>query len=114
MKEDELDHILSQGEDIVPSSGFVPAVMDAVLREASAPPPIPFPWKLAVPSLAAFVVGFTLFVALAWRDPASDAAPLIPVLLETASSFEAGWLALALLMSFASVVLPMRLLRGRT
>jgi hypothetical protein len=51
MNDDDLDRILSRQEDIVPSSGFVSNVMDAVRREASAPPPIPFPWKWAIPGL---------------------------------------------------------------
>ena len=49
MKPDELDRILSKADEIMPSSGFTANVMDAVQREFSAPPPIPFPWRRAVP-----------------------------------------------------------------
>jgi len=49
MKDDDIDRILFQQDEIVPSSGFAASVMDAVRREASAPPPIPFPWKRALP-----------------------------------------------------------------
>ncbi len=44
----EFDRIMSE-EEILPSSGFAASVMDAVRREAAAPPPIPFPWKRALP-----------------------------------------------------------------
>ena len=49
--EDEMDRILSGEDEILPSSGFTVSVMDAVRREAAAPPPIPFPWKRALPGL---------------------------------------------------------------
>src|SRR5206468_12240322 len=42
--------------------GFVASVMDAVRREATVPPPIPFPWKRALPGLA--VAGLTLGLVL--------------------------------------------------
>ena len=41
---DEFDRIMSE-EEILPSSGFAASVMEAVRREAVAPPPIPFPWS---------------------------------------------------------------------
>jgi hypothetical protein len=45
---DEFDRIMSE-EEILPSSGFAASVMEVVRREAAAPPPIPFPWKRALP-----------------------------------------------------------------
>ncbi len=44
--------------------------MDAMQREAAAPPPIPFPWKRALPGVTAaglalvwvFVAGISLFI----------------------------------------------------
>src|SRR5271157_380248 len=56
--EDEINRILSREDEILPSSGFAVSVMDAVRREAAAPPPIPFPWKRALPGLV--VAGLTL------------------------------------------------------
>lgn len=47
---DEFDRIMRQ-EEILPSSGFAASVMEAVRREAAAPPPIPFPWKRALPGV---------------------------------------------------------------
>ena len=52
MKRDpELDPLLSSEETIVPSSGFTESVMRAVRAEVVEPPPIPFPWKRAIPGL---------------------------------------------------------------
>ncbi len=51
--EGEINRILSREDEILPSSGFTVSVMDAVRREAAAPPPIPFPWKRALPGLVA-------------------------------------------------------------
>jgi hypothetical protein len=45
MTMDELDRTLLSEDPIEPSSGFTAAVMEAVRREASAPPPIEFPWR---------------------------------------------------------------------
>lgn len=59
--DNELDRILSHGE-ILPSSGFTASVMDAVRREAAAPPPIPFPWKRALPGLIAAGVALALLI----------------------------------------------------
>ena len=57
MSGDDLDQILSEEDDILPSSGFASSVMDAVRCEASAPPPIPFPWTRALPGLVGAGVG---------------------------------------------------------
>ena len=51
MNDDDLDRMLIEREEIVPSSGFVASVMEAVQQEAAAPAPIPFPWKWALPGL---------------------------------------------------------------
>jgi hypothetical protein len=61
MKPDDLDRLLSKDDVIVPSSGFAEAVMDAVLREAVTPAPLPFPWKRALPGIVAGV--FALIAA---------------------------------------------------
>jgi hypothetical protein len=61
MKNEDIDHILSRDDEILPSSGFAVSVMDAVRREAVAPPPIPFPWKRALPGVAAGAVVLLLF-----------------------------------------------------
>ena len=60
--EDEFDRIMSE-EEILPSSGFTASVMEAVRREAATPPPIPFPWKRALPG--AIFAAATLIASLA-------------------------------------------------
>jgi hypothetical protein len=52
--------MLSHEAEIVPSSGFTASVMNAVRGQAQAPPPILFPWKRALPGMAAAVL------SLAW------------------------------------------------
>jgi hypothetical protein len=51
MEHDELDRLLSEDDMLIPSSGFAAAVMNAVLREAAMPTPLPFPWKRALPGI---------------------------------------------------------------
>src|SRR6202043_1907907 len=62
----EIDRILSREDEILPSSGFTVSVMDAVRREAAAPPPIPFPWKRALPGLVvgAFAIALVLVAGI--------------------------------------------------
>jgi hypothetical protein len=113
MRDDDLDRILSRDDEIVPSSGFVPAVMDAVRREAATPPAIPFPWRRALPGLGAWAVTLAAMVAawLGWTGaPAGpETVPALAGLVEAADSLGAGWILLVLLMSFLSVKLSMRL-----
>jgi hypothetical protein len=114
MKHDDLDGILSREEIIPPSSGFTARVMGAVLRQASAPPPIPFPWKRAWAGLALAVmavpIGLAVLVrgALAPQLPATRPSMLLPIL-QAAMSSEAGGIILALLATLAAVKLSMHL-----
>jgi hypothetical protein len=64
MNDNDLDAVLLRTEEIVPSSGFTSAVMDAVQQEAAMPPPIPFPWRSAMPGL---LTCFALVLFLAHR-----------------------------------------------
>jgi len=118
MARDDLDRILGEEHEIIPSIGFVHAVMEAVQRQAEAPPAIPFPWKRALPGMAgaALALGWVLLVgARVWAG--SAAAPPEPVvmppalaaLLETARMMGAGWIALALILSLVSVKFSSRL-----
>lgn len=82
MTDDSLHDVLakefSASEDIVPSAGFATSVMDAVHREAAIPPPIPFPWKWALPGavvcLAFMVVLIAKGIHAAFAASASAAA----------------------------------------
>jgi hypothetical protein len=123
--EDEINRILSREDEILPSSGFAVSVMDAVRREVATPPPIPFPWKRALPGLVVAGLALALvlvagIVALVQLGRASTTpqfsmswpSTLLPTLnggIESA----AIWTVLALLVTFVSVKLSMRLASGR-
>ena len=122
MRDNDIDPILSKEQEIIPSSGFVSSVMDAIRCEAAAPPPIPFPWKRALPGLTAaglalvwvLVRGITLFM----RGTATQ--PLPPELLSSLAliigawkTVGASWITLALVLSLASVKFSRRLVFGK-
>jgi hypothetical protein len=121
--EDEMNRILSGEDEILPSSGFTVSVMDAVRREAAAPPPIPFPWKRALPGLAVgalvlVLVVRALIVAIAHAGkvtaPRSMFLPSgMPPLFHGGLEAAAIWAALALLTAFVSVKLSLRLAASR-
>jgi hypothetical protein len=117
----ELDRFLSETE-ILPSSGFTASVMDAVRREAAAPPAIPFPWKRALPGIIAggAMLGAVLIVTLVQLARGGPATPLPPAwdtalhsIQETTLRLGGPWIALALLVSlacmkFAALFVPRR------
>jgi hypothetical protein len=125
-EDEEIDHMLSREGEILPSSGFAVAVMDAVRHEAAAPPPIPFPWKRALPGLVvgglvlvfALVAGVAAMVQLATTStirqvPESSTFTLTPIF-QGGIDAAASWTVLALVIAFVSVKLSMRLASGRT
>ena len=121
MMQDEFDRALSGEIPIVPSAGFVNGVMEAVRREASAPPPIPFPWKRALPGLAAGVVALAAMIAILVKDAsrapaaASPQSRLIPALAHAASvadQYGINWILLAMVITVACVMVSMRLTAG--
>jgi hypothetical protein len=127
MKDPEIDRILSRRDEIQPSSGFVSSVMDAVRREAAAPPPIPFPWKRALPCLALAILTLVVVlgagVATIMRGIRGSLPPQIPIAWPSLSTLTpvaqgnvasaTGWTCLALLLAFVSVKLSMRLAAGK-
>ena len=116
---DDLDRILSDQDEIEPSSGFVSSVMHAVRVEATAPQPIPFPWVRAIPVFVAFIVllvAIVIGVAEAVRMPVAAAAPRLTLLeLELVrhalAQANAGWIAFALLLTLFSTLFSFRLAR---
>jgi hypothetical protein len=130
MRDHELDRILSTEEDLVPSANFTRNVMAKVRMEATAPPPMPFPWKRALPGmvlcvlcLAAMCVaaflrsepqplhetpGPSMWTAI-WKGLSSD----LMGLLRAANVGGLGWIILALLLTFASIMLSLRLMGRR-
>jgi hypothetical protein len=125
MRHDDLDRILAAKakEEILPSSGFVASVMDAVRHDAGAPPPIPFPWKRALPGLCAaglalvwvLIAGGALFIGGTATQPLPARLPsTLALIVEAWKIAGASWIALALALSFASVKLSMRFVLGKT
>jgi hypothetical protein len=71
---DELDRILSEEQAVSPPSGFAQRVMAVVMQEASAPPPIPFPWRHTLATLAAMIA---VLIALWLFWPIVSSSPLV-------------------------------------
>lgn len=107
MDDKMLDRILASEEELIPSSGFAASIMDQIREEAAAPPPIPFPWKRAVPGivLAAGIFGWG---AVELSRHVVAAGPIIPAISLPLSSTilgpveDIGWVGLALGVSLAS------------
>ena len=101
MKDEELDRLLAGTPLPDPGPAFTWAVMAQVRREAAAPPPIPFPWRLLALGLS--ICGATAVAALAVLAPA--APPDVPATAVPVALLEAAWLrhaALATAVLFAS------------
>ncbi len=118
MTDERMDEILGAEEELVPSSGFLSSVMERVRDEAAAPPPIPFPWKRALPGLvvAAAVFGWSgvefagrvgpMMAALKWPAISSHLAASAARPVE-----QAGWAIAAVAISMASWMLARRVAR---
>jgi len=107
MRDEEIDRILGAEEDILPSSGFHASVMEAVHREATTPPPIPFPWKRAWPACAAAalaLVGSPVLLVQSGGIGPSFFESMRPV----ATSVGAPWIALAAAVTVGSLLLSRR------
>ena len=122
--EAEINSILSLEDEILPSSGFTVSVMDAVRREAASPPPIPFPWKRALPGLvvaglALVLILIRVIAAIAQLGKATtpqlsmSMPPVPPPIFHGGLGAAAIWTMLALLLALVSVKLSMRVASGR-
>ncbi len=121
--DDELDRMLSPRDEIVPSSGFVASVMEAVRHEEAASaatvfPPISFPWLRALPvfvalaaGLAMLVAGFVKFVRMPTTGSGGSLLP--PGVEQALTQTNAGWIALALLLAFLCTFFSIRLAVGK-
>ncbi|MGA9527013.1 MAG: hypothetical protein WBS24_02725 [Terriglobales bacterium] len=129
MKEDDMDRVLSHQDEILPSSGFVASVMGAVQHEAAIPPPIPFPWKRALPililagvALALVAAGSVLFIMHVgiMNVARSQTFPAAPSSLPSLSSLALHgdnatawvWVVISLVVAWASAKLSMRMAGG--
>ena len=114
MEPSKIDQILVTEEELIPSSGFLASVMERVHDEARMPAPFPFPWKRAIPGIV-LATGVFGWGAVEFARQAIQASQTISLTqLQIPASVErpleqAGWVALALVISFASVVLSRRL-----
>jgi len=115
-----IDRILASEEPLIPSLGFLDSVMEKVREEAAAPPPIPFPWKRAIPAVlfTAGIFGWAAFELVRLGLPAAgslaDAGSVSLAMPHFSAAavqpFEpAGWVALALGTSLFSWLLARRL-----
>lgn len=126
MNDAEIDPVLAGQNELLPSAGFVASVMDAVRREAAAPPPIPFPWKRALAGLVLAVVALGLLAAFGvFAVTQHTGGSIVPQAagnlswrlaqgLQEKIKTAALWTTLALLGTFVTVKLSMRLAVGRT
>jgi len=121
---DAIDRILASHDPLVPSSGFAAGVMERVRDEATAPPPIPFPWMRALPGivLVAGTIGWLIyeFIRTALAGTFSGAlsgtlaSPIAMPHLSAATQqalIPALWTAIALALSLASWAFSVRLMR---
>jgi len=108
MTNEEIDRVLSRSPNIIPSDNFLGAVMGRL----EAPPPLAFPWKRALPGLAAWVgvliwfLDACIFPSGASQVPVS-LAMIYAYIVTAAETVEAGWLSFALLLSLLSVALSL-------
>jgi hypothetical protein len=108
-----IDRFLATEEALIPSSGFIASVMERVHEEAIAPPPIPFPWRRAVPGMIMVigVLGWGGFEFVHLAVPAVRELPFNAQLLSAAlvrPLEQAGWIAVALTASLLSWLLSSR------
>jgi hypothetical protein len=124
---DDLDRLLlarfsASADPLTPSSGFTQSVMGAVREQATAPEPIPFPWKRFLPFaiallcvVAAFIVAY--FIPTSTHHPGQPASgtaiPSFLPSLSPAAITSLGYIALAIGISILTTLLSLRLAIGR-
>ncbi len=115
---DNLDRVLAAEEELVPSSGFVAAVMERVREEVAAPEPIAFPWRRVLPGAVVAAIGLVWCVIQLVRMSfaALDAPTLVP--LQTSVPLaprteSVAWVAGALAMSAIPWLLARRMMGRR-
>jgi hypothetical protein len=121
MRDDNVDRVLAKDDEIVPSSGFTNAVMEAVRREAATPPPLAFPLWRALPGWVAAAI--TVALALAGVVPvargsatqgiAESVSGVVTAWLAIWARDGGSWILLGLVVSFVAVKLSLRAASGK-
>lgn len=111
---EKMDNILAGEPDLVPSSGFLASVMERVTEEAAVPPPIPFPWKRAIPGIILVVAvlcwgGFELVRYMASGAPLASAIHISTPAHVPAHAGQVLWTVVACGVSLASWLLARRI-----
>jgi hypothetical protein len=107
-------------EEIMPSSGFVASVMDAVRQEAAAPQPIAFPWRRALPGLTAVGAASVMFFVAVVRmlkmpmKPSRINVAAVESWLHLLPQTNAGWVGFALLLTLLALLFSLRLARSQS
>ena len=101
---DRIDRILSEEPHIEPSSGLADAVMQRVLEEAHAPPPVPFPWLRFALGTGLSVGLLAAGIALGWFG----GPELVP---EEELAFSVGLPSTTLFLTYFAARFPLRLMR---
>jgi hypothetical protein len=122
LQDAELDHILlthmnAATEQLTPSSGFTQSVMDAIREQATAPPPIPFPWKRLLPAAIALLGTLLVFAVFAGRQASPLTGAFSSVSFDfavyTTAATRLGWIAAAICLSLATATISFKLAAGR-
>jgi hypothetical protein len=102
-------------DHLIPSSGFAQSVMDAVHQQATAPPPIPFPWKRLLPSAIALLCALLAFAFLFISRPTPSFTNTISLNLALSDStvMTASLIALVIAISLVTTAISFKLSTGR-
>ena len=110
MSPHDIDRVLSDEPGIVPSSGFVSAVMDAVTTEATAPA-LPFPWRRAWPLAAGVGAALAWLIVSRFLSQAAEPGPDLYAWFEMIAPMATGWVVAGLVMSLVVTGLALRATR---
>jgi hypothetical protein len=116
--DDEIERILDGEDEILPSSGFAASVMEAVHRDVIKLPPLAFPWRRAIPGVVALLAAYGMatwrfIVALNNKTPNVLFDEQLHQLFGVSMRSEIQWVIIAIALTIMSVLLPLRLMRGR-
>ena len=118
--DEAIDRAMLDDVELAPSSGFVQAVMNAVVAERTAPPPIAFPWARVWPAAALCAVLTAGPLVLARPDLAVSTAPLAGPVVRVLSlldglvaSAEVRQAAIGLALTWLLVDIPRRIVSRR-